>query len=62
MRVLGNGLLAWLAGWGLGVWLGFYDCDGLILYDFGAGVRAGAVFACAFAIAALWAGLFQGNR
>lgn len=62
MRVLGNCLLAWLAGWGLGLLLGFFDYGGGIFYDLRGGLNAGALFAVAFAIAALWAHLFQPER
>ena len=62
MKTFINCALAYFCGWARGLFLGFYDCAGLILYDFGSGLRAGALFACAFAIAALWGQLFYKNK
>ena len=57
MTTIKNCVLSWLCGWGLGIWLGFYDYAGTIYYSVGDGIRAGAFLAAIFAIISLWENL-----
>lgn len=61
MKTILNTVAAYFSGWGIGLLFGFYDSQGLILYDYGAALRSGVLFACSFAIATLWAELFNKN-
>ena len=62
MKIIFNCLMAWLAGWGLGLLLGFFDYGGGIFYDLRGGLNAGALCAVVFAISTLWGQLFQRER
>lgn len=59
MKTIKDCIIAWLCGWGLGIWLGFYDYAGTIYYSVNGGVRAGAFFGMVFAIVSLWHNLIE---
>ena len=59
MKLFINCVLAYFCGFGFGALLGFYDYAGAIYFDCASAIRAGALFACAFSIAALYEQLFK---
>lgn len=61
MKIFINCALAYFCGFGFGFLLGFYDFAGSIYFDCASAIRAGALFACAFSITALYEQLFKQN-
>ena len=61
MKIIKDCVIAWLCGFSIGVWLGWFDYMGNIYYSVNDGMRTGLLLGGVFAIVSLWNNLIEGE-